>query len=422
MTIPTVTPLPDPPDPATPATFSSLAATFVLAMKTFATELIATISSMNSTAADVDADAVSAAADAATATTKAAEATASALTAVNAPGTSATSTTSLAIQTTVPATVSLTIQAGKSLQAGMMIMMASTASPENWESGPIVSYNSGTGALVFTAAYSQGIGTFAAWTVSLAPPVMSTVSNAVRASISSAYTMTAQDIGSEQPCTGTFTLSFVAAATLGNGWYAIIRNDGTGTVTLDPSGTETINTPATTFALQRGQSVYVTCDGAGLLAKLFASAPPTLKVSDQKASGTAGGSSLAADITQVRTLNTTDINTIAGASLAANEITLPAGTYDALLRAPGYQTNGHKAFLYNTTDSTYTLIGSGSLATAATAISTDSIVMGQFTITSAKNFKLRHYTAAVRSTDGLGVAITSGQVEVYSEAIFKKVA
>jgi hypothetical protein len=61
--------------------------------------------------------------------------------------------------------------------------------------------------------------------------------------------------------TGTFTQTFTAAATLGDGWHVFYRNDGTGIVTLDPNGAELIDGVAT-LNLYPGEGCMVVCDGA----------------------------------------------------------------------------------------------------------------------------------------------------------------
>ena len=142
-----------------------------------------------------------------------------------------------------------------------------------------------------------------------------------------------------------------------------------------------------------------------------------IKVSDQKPTGTSGGLSVAADITQTRTLNTVEINTINGASLSANQLTLPAGTYRYNARVPAFQSNSSKAFLYNQTDALYVGIGTSVIASAFA----DSIVSGQFTIPSPKIFTIRHYTSGAIGS-GLGAPASSGQVEIYTTAEFWKVA
>ena len=70
---------------------------------------------------------------------------------------------------------------------------------------------------------------------------------------------------------------------------------------------------------------------------------------DQKLSGSAGGSSVALS-TRVRDLNTVVFNTIPGASLAANILTLPPGAYNLYISMPGYQTGRTRASLSNLTD------------------------------------------------------------------------
>lgn len=77
---------------------------------------------------------------------------------------------------------------------------------------------------------------------------------------SGAYTVVAADKGKVINCTGTWTLSVTAAATLGDGFGFAVWNNGTGTITIDPSGSEQID-GATTKALAAGKLAIVYCDG-----------------------------------------------------------------------------------------------------------------------------------------------------------------
>jgi hypothetical protein len=51
------------------------------------------------------------------------------------------------------------------------------------------------------------------------------------------------------------------AATLGADWFIMVRNSGTGALTIDPTGPQTINGQAT-LSLQPGDSCFVICDGS----------------------------------------------------------------------------------------------------------------------------------------------------------------
>jgi uncharacterized protein (DUF697 family) len=145
-----------------------------------------------------------------------------------------------------------------------------------------------------------------------------------------------------------------------------------------------------------------------------------IKVSDRKASGAAAGSAVAADITQTRTLNTIETNTIAGASLSGNGVTLPAGTYRFRARAPAVQVAVQQAFLWNGTDATYA--GVGTVNSNSQPNATDSLISGQFTISGAKAFFIRHYTGSANAS-GMGQpGSVPGQIEVYTELEFVKVA
>lgn len=76
-----------------------------------------------------------------------------------------------------------------------------------------------------------------------------------------AYTAVAGDKSKLIDCTGTFTLSLTAAATLAAGWWCSVRNSGTGNITIDPNAAETIDGGASAV-LTPGQSCLLICDGA----------------------------------------------------------------------------------------------------------------------------------------------------------------
>jgi len=360
--------------------------------------------------------------------TKAAEALASAnaaaassASALAAPGSNGTSATSRTIpsSTGVPVAMSFVTEQGKAW-VNQTLKLSSSAQPGCFIILDNISYTSGTGALSGIVTFAQGAGTYADWKVSVHPKPMVPVVNAVQKK-DAGFTAYKYNKGSDFYCTVAMTVAFDAAATLDADWYCFIENGhASGAVILDPLGSETVS-GLSTLTVHPGEKyeVYVGDIGTGLvlLAKKISGARPYLKVSDQKVSGTDGGSSVASDITQTRTLNTTDANTIAGASLSSDQITLPAGTYTCRIRVPFASNTRPKAFLYNTSDSTYTLIGSNLGSTTAGA-GGDSLISGRFTITSAKNFKIRYFANGAVASSGLGQSISSGQVEVYTEAEF----
>jgi hypothetical protein len=77
----------------------------------------------------------------------------------------------------------------------------------------------------------------------------------------SSYTAVAGDRAETYVWTGgAGTLTLSSASTLGNDWFMVVRNGGTGTLTVSPTGGDLINGSAT-VALQPADSCFITCSG-----------------------------------------------------------------------------------------------------------------------------------------------------------------
>lgn len=145
-----------------------------------------------------------------------------------------------------------------------------------------------------------------------------------------------------------------------------------------------------------------------------------IEVRDEKAANTAGGG-FTSGAWQTRDLNTEASDTGNNASVASNQITLAAGTYECCITAPAAFVNAHKAKLYNVTDAADVLIGSSEWSGTGATIQTTSRVTGKFTIAATKVFEVRHRCSTTKATDGYGIASNFGVNEVYTIARFWKV-
>lgn len=146
-----------------------------------------------------------------------------------------------------------------------------------------------------------------------------------------------------------------------------------------------------------------------------------IKLTDTKPAGTNGGSSLGGSWND-RVLNTKNEDTGNNCVLSANEFTLDAGTYEINAHAPCYASNKHRIAIYNVTDSTFDILGSSEYSDSTNDVSTTSIASGIIALTSAKTFKIRHYTQTSRASNGLGVdANALGTDEVYTTVTLRKV-
>jgi hypothetical protein len=138
---------------------------------------------------------------------------------------------------------------------------------------------------------------------------------------------------------------------------------------------------------------------------------PFLHVQDQKASGTASGT-FTSGAWQTRVLNTVLTNTIPGASLASNQILIPAGTYYLEAFACGYNCDQHKAKIRRiTATAADLLIGLGEFPDFQSLAQ----VFGRFTVEIDVAIELQHRCTTTSATRGFGMECTYSVVEVYAD-------
>lgn len=131
-------------------------------------------------------------------------------------------------------------------------------------------------------------------------------------------------------------------------------------------------------------------------------AEPYVKLSDVKAANTNGGTCTAGSW-QTRTLNTKwDPHLLC--TLASNQFTLQAGKWRIRAKAPGHKVDGHKARLYNATDSAVLIVGTATRASSSDNTDTHSWVEGEFVIGASKALELQHRSVSTQATDGFGIA------------------
>ena len=126
-----------------------------------------------------------------------------------------------------------------------------TANPTTSGTWGIIAY--GIGSSGADAATLAGYGLIAiGQTLNQSQPVTNFSSNftAVFSDLANAYVWTG----------GAGTLTLTAASTLGNSWFMLVRNSGTGALTVTGSGGNTIN-GSTSIALQPTDSCIIVCSG-----------------------------------------------------------------------------------------------------------------------------------------------------------------
>lgn len=210
------------------------------------------------------------------------------------------------------------------------------------------------------------------------------------------------------------------ASIAGGPVYSVNGMTGDVTGIATQAGAETLTNktvvdPVVTLGGSQGEAGQVpVSQGAGLPPVWGGVTPGYLHVRDQKAAGSQGGTSVTG--LQTRTLNTVVTNTIPGASLASNLITLPAGTYRISAVVPGVFF-AHRASFYNVTASATAVQGviGGSSSSQSPGTAANSLIQGRFTLLAVSQLRVDHYFYTGIASYGLGDQIADGNPAVFTD-------
>jgi hypothetical protein len=148
--------------------------------------------------------------------------------------------------------------------------------------------------------------------------------------------------------------------------------------------------------------------------------PKVAYLKDVKPSGTAGGTFTASS------WQTRELNTIEGdseiVSLSSNQFTLQPGKYSIEGSAPVYGVvAAHQSRLRNITGSATSFIGTSDYNAASTS-SGRSDFGGVIEIVSPATFEIQHFCNATQASTGFGLAVSSGEDEVYTTVKITKLS
>lgn len=142
-------------------------------------------------------------------------------------------------------------------------------------------------------------------------------------------------------------------------------------------------------------------------------------LSDVKATGVNGGT-FTSGARRTRVLNTQE-KSRPWCTLSSNQFTLLSGRYQIIAFCPAYTVNGHRAYLYRTTE-VAGVIAMGSTEYAATTVGNSSIIMTEIEIIGTPiTYEISHWCGTTRSDNGFGVGSSVGSFNcIYTQVFIKR--
>ena len=161
--------------------------------------------------------------------------------------------------------------------------------------------------------------------------------------------------------------------------------------------------------------------GLALTGSVLSAGGGTFLQARHTTTGNTDGGSSTSGSWQTRTLNTEATNDISGASLATNQITLPAGTYKISGTQILFRSDNVQSRFRNTTDNATVALGIISRCGNTDSEHAEAFLQGRFTIAGTKVFELQYYANGSNSGNGLGNAANTGEDNVYADVFIEKI-
>lgn len=141
---------------------------------------------------------------------------------------------------------------------------------------------------------------------------------------------------------------------------------------------------------------------------------PYIYCNDQQANTVNGGAAAIGIQTRVMQNKVQDTHNLG--TLAANVLTIPAGTWYCRAAGPVFGINRTRLQIWNTTTAANLILGPSEYTDAANLVAITTRLAGIFTISASNGISVRQWCQAARAANGLGVASSSGLgVEIYTE-------
>lgn len=188
-------------------------------------------------------------------------------------------------------------------------------------------------------------------------------------------------------------------------------------ITLKEQGSNPAAAPAGKWRLfTKSDGLYLIDDG-GAVSHLAREQYILLR--DEKPQNTDSGT-FTTGAWRTRDLNTEVVDEGNAASLAANQITLQAGTYRCHILVPAWAVRYHQARLYNVTDGAVLALGTSAFVSDGSPDSNHSIIIGYFILAAAKVLEVQHSCTQSYSNQGFGIKANLS-TEIFTVAEFWRI-